>query len=78
MLKRIPLNKSLKLFSGLGGDQRLLPTIYVLSKCETNIEHFQLKIEIFTVIKIRSILHRHVIVIMYVHSNVYIAFEDVL
>ena len=42
------------------------------------IEHFQLKFDIFTVIKICSILHRRVIVNVHVHSNVYIAFEDVL
>ena len=53
-------------------------TIYVLSKYKTNIEHFQLKIDIFALFKIRSILHRRVIVIVHLHSNVYIAFEDVL
>ena len=56
-----------------------VPTLYVLSKYKTNIEHFQLKIDIFTVIQSRSILPRRVIVIMHVHSNEYIvAFEDVL
>ena len=39
---------------------------------KTYIKHFQLKIDIFAVIKIRSLLHRRIIVIMHVHSNVYI------
>ena len=57
-----------------------VPTIYDLSKYKTEIEHFQLKNYISAVIKIRSILHGRVIVIMHIHIAmcIYIAFEDVL
>ena len=41
--------------------------MYDLSKYKTEIEHFQQKKYISAVIKIRSILHGRVIVIMHVH-----------